>query len=158
MTAQEAALAAESGWLVIFIGSNISPTETSRTVIGGLGSTTQTAKPMPMAFREYVGSLATLADLLAASRKLHPDFDEQLRIARETRYRTHLNQVRKGVISRLVAERLRCGMTQKELAQKVGMDQPNISRLERPGTNMNRTTAERLAKALGVGNFRDLLP
>ena len=46
--------------------------------------------------------------------------------------------------------RLASGMTQAELAQKAGVSQQQIARLERPGANPSVGTIERVAAALGV--------
>lgn len=50
----------------------------------------------------------------------------------------------------LRALRLKAGLSQRELGERIGMSQPNVARLEsRPG-DVGLTTLRRLAEALGV--------
>jgi len=53
------------------------------------------------------------------------------------------------VIRALVAARLEEGMTQKELSEKSGIRQSNISRIENGTSIPNVTTLQALAKGLG---------
>ncbi len=76
----------------------------------------------------------------------------------DERYGQLLSQVAAGRLNRITAERLHQGLTQNELASRTGMRQPNISRLERLGTTMHVVTAQRLAMALGLDDYRELLP
>ena len=55
-----------------------------------------------------------------------------------------------GKMSKIKYHRLTKGMDQKTLAEKLGMAQPNISRIERPGYNVPTGTVKKLAKVLGV--------
>lgn len=43
------------------------------------------------------------------------------------------------------------GLTQAQLAERLGLHQPNIARLERPGTALSLRTLERAFDALGLG-------
>jgi transcriptional regulator with XRE-family HTH domain len=79
-------------------------------------------------------------------------------MADEELYRESLRAVEAGQLSRIAAERLRLGITQADLAERAEMQQPNISRLERPRAAMTVSTARRLARALGMDDYRDLLP
>ncbi|NOZ22406.1 MAG: helix-turn-helix transcriptional regulator, partial [Planctomycetes bacterium] len=81
-----------------------------------------------------------------------------LAAARRARYLELLAEVEANRLSRLTAERLRVRMTQAELAKRAGMAQPNISRLEKPGAAMSVSTARKLGKALGLDDYRVLLP
>ena len=157
MNVQHGNMAVAPGWLVVFLTGH-KPTRTERVDVVFFDSETTTSKPAPVTFDEHLASLSTLSDLLAASRRLHSGFDQYLLRARQARYQDYLREVRKGNMSRLTAERLRCRLTQGELAETAGMKQPNISRWEQPGTSMSVRTAKRLAKALGLEDYRVLLP
>ncbi len=119
---------------------------------------TWASRPAPATFDEYLASLPTLQDLLASFRAGDPTFDRKFSRARVGMYKTLLQRVRKGKITRLAAERIRCRLTQAELADRVGMKQPNISRLEQPDAVMSINTAKRLARVLGLDDYRILLP
>ncbi len=57
----------------------------------------------------------------------------------------------KAEVGRRVRElRASRGLTQAELARKLGMPQPNVSEIERGGRGLTVHQAVRLAKALGV--------
>ena len=157
MNIQHEDMAVAPGWLVVFLTGQ-KPTRTERVDVVFFESETRTSKPAPVTFDDHLASLSTLSDLLAESRRLHPDFDHHLVRARQARYQDYLAEVCKGSMSRLTAERLRCRLTQGELAQRAGMKQPNISRWEQPGTSISVRTAKRLAEALGLEDYRVLLP
>jgi ribosome-binding protein aMBF1 (putative translation factor) len=60
---------------------------------------------------------------------------------------------------RVRAQRERCGLTQAELARRMGVTQPTIARLEAGGTTPNMGTLRRIAEALGlelVIDFREV--
>lgn len=59
-------------------------------------------------------------------------------------------QMEKGTISKVKFYRLLSGIDQKTLAKKLGMAQPNISRIERPGYNVPAATLRKLAKIFKV--------
>ena len=54
------------------------------------------------------------------------------------------------VIAALIAARRERGMTQQALAERVGIRQSVISRIERGGGNPSLKTLERLAQGLGL--------
>lgn len=141
------------GWSLLFpatgpLTSTASPT---------LFMTIESVPSFP-SFEHHLASLPTSQDLMAEARREDPMFDQLLEQARGKLHRRLLNDARKGRISRLTAERLRCGLTQGELAERANMKQPNISRLERLGVEMRPRTARRLAKALGLKDYKVLLP
>ena len=87
-----------------------------------------------------------------------PAFDEHYAAAEEELYQESLEAVRAGKLSRIAAERIRIGITQAELANRANMLQPNISRLEKSGASMNVATAKKIAEALGLDDYKALLP
>jgi DNA-binding XRE family transcriptional regulator len=109
-------------------------------------------------FQAHLASLPTLDDLIEEFRAEDPAFEQHYAAAHEEMYEEHLAAVRAGKLSRITAERLRLGVTQAELAERAGMLQPNISRLEKPGAPISLTTAKKLARALGLRDYRVLLP
>jgi ribosome-binding protein aMBF1 (putative translation factor) len=109
-------------------------------------------------FDEHLAALPTLDDVIAQLRAKDPTLDDRLEAARRTRYRKLLEEASAGRISRITVERLRLGMTQAELAARAGMAQPNVSRLEKPGAAVSVGAARRLAGALGLADYRELLP
>ncbi len=51
--------------------------------------------------------------------------------------------------------RIKRGLTQKQLGERCGLSQPNISRMERTGVdNVNMATVRKLAKALNIKTYR----
>ncbi|WP_205857155.1 helix-turn-helix domain-containing protein [Phytoactinopolyspora endophytica] len=52
------------------------------------------------------------------------------------------------IAAQVIALRLRHGLTQAELAERCGMDQGDISRIERGSTNPTARTLQRIAEAL----------
>jgi ribosome-binding protein aMBF1 (putative translation factor) len=107
---------------------------------------------------KHLALLPTLQDLKERLRAKDPDHEEHLATSRHRRYLQLLEEVEANRLSRLTAERLRLRLTQAELAEMVGMAQSNISRLEKPRAVMRISTAERLAKALELDDYRVLLP
>jgi DNA-binding XRE family transcriptional regulator len=55
-----------------------------------------------------------------------------------------------GEIRSLASMRLSCGLSQRELAQRIGASQPQIARLEQGNGNPEVATLRRLARELGV--------
>lgn len=110
------------------------------------------------AFDGHVASLPSLEDLVARWRAGSPGFDDALAAAREAQYRGMLAEVEAGSMSRVRAERLRLRWTQAQLADRAGLQQANVSRLERPSARPSIATAKRLAEALGIADYRELLP
>jgi DNA-binding XRE family transcriptional regulator len=108
-------------------------------------------------FDKHLESLPTLDNLADRFRGDDPEFDQCLAEAKSERYLELLGEVEAGRITRLTAERVQAGLTQAELAARAGLQQPNISRLEKPGAGMSRDTAMKLARALGIESYRVLL-
>ena len=109
-------------------------------------------------FEAHVASLPTLSDLIEDARREDPEFDAHYAAADEELYRESLAAVEAGELSRITAERIRLGLTQAELAERAGMLQPNISRLEKSDDSMTVPTAKKLARALGLDDYKELLP
>lgn len=63
----------------------------------------------------------------------------------------------KGRLSRLRYRRIKAGLTQEALAERAGIKQPNLQRLERPSYQGRLATYQRLADVLGC-DYRELLP
>lgn len=53
--------------------------------------------------------------------------------------------------------RTAAGLTQRQLAEKMGVKQPFIARLERPGAFPTVRTLQRIARALGLKSYRELI-
>jgi len=109
-------------------------------------------------FDAHVDSLPSLDNLIDRMKAADPKFDGRLQKAKEKRFEELSAEIKAGRLSRITAERLRLGITQAELARKAAMRQPNISRLEKPGATISVDTARRLARALGLDDYRVLLP
>jgi DNA-binding XRE family transcriptional regulator len=60
-------------------------------------------------------------------------------------------------LSRLRYRRIKAGLTQEVLAERAGIKQPNLQRLERPSYRGRLATYQRLAVVLGC-DYRELLP
>jgi DNA-binding XRE family transcriptional regulator len=72
------------------------------------------------------------------------------RLSPEAReYRKALEQAY-GLASQVIGLRLELGLTQAELAERCGVDQGDISRIERGETSPTTTTLQRIADALGA--------
>ncbi len=56
---------------------------------------------------------------------------------------------RYAIISKIIAARIKKGITQKELAEKIGTKQSAIARLESGDTNPTYAMLEKIASALG---------
>ncbi len=54
------------------------------------------------------------------------------------------------IIQAMIDARKRCGMTQKQLAEKTGIAQADISRLENGNANPSLRTLRRLAAGMGM--------
>lgn len=53
--------------------------------------------------------------------------------------------------------RLAAGLTQRQLAERMGVKQPFIARLEKPGAYPTVRTLQKLAKSLGLKDYRELI-
>lgn len=53
------------------------------------------------------------------------------------------------IMRSLIEARIETGMTQKQLSEKTGINQSNLSRIERGNGNPSVATLERIAAALG---------
>jgi transcriptional regulator with XRE-family HTH domain len=62
------------------------------------------------------------------------------------------------VARQIVALRLKRGLSQKELARRVGTTQSTIARIENGSQNLSLRTINRLARALGATVRLDLQP
>lgn len=109
-------------------------------------------------FEAHVASLPTLSDLIEDARREDPEFDTHYAAADDELYQESLAAVEAGELSRITAERIRLGLTQAELAERAGMVQPNISRLEKPGAPIAVSTAKKLARVFGLDDYKVLLP
>lgn len=56
---------------------------------------------------------------------------------------------RRALVARLVAERQALGITQAEIAARMGTSQPAVARLEAGGLDARLSTVDRYADALG---------
>ncbi len=65
--------------------------------------------------------------------------------------------IAKGRLSCLRYRRIKAGLTQEALAERAGIKQPNLQRLERPSYRGRLETYQRLADVLGC-DYRELLP
>ena len=92
---------------------------------------------MPTNFDVYVEEKMRDPDFVARAAKARRDWDLALAIA---------------------FRRQDAGLSQKQLADRVGTTQQQISRLERPGYRGSLTTLERVADALGLDVRIELTP
>ena len=58
-------------------------------------------------------------------------------------------QTETQIMRSMIDARLEAGMTQKQLSEKTGINQSNLSRIERGTGNPSVATLERIASALG---------
>lgn len=70
---------------------------------------------------------------------LHTDFAREYEALREEH----------EIARKIIRARLAAGLTQKELAQRIGTKQSNMSRIENGNCNPSITTLSRIAKATG---------
>lgn len=63
-----------------------------------------------------------------------------------------------AIIQAMLDARKAAGMTQKELAEKTGIAQADISRLETGGANPSLKTLQRLAEGMGMKLKLDFVP
>lgn len=91
-------------------------------------------------------SLQTMADELTATPEGKAAWEGAWN-EREAEWRA---LVKGGRMSKVKYHRLRNGMDQKTLAERLGTAQPNISRIERPGYNVPTKTLKQLAAIFGM--------
>ncbi len=103
-----------------------------------------------------LGDSLSHEDVLAAIVGENSSFGEDLELERKERYNELLEEVRCGHLSRVAAERMRMRLSQRELAERAGMRQPNISRLEKLTATMSVRSARRLSAVFGI-DYRELL-
>ena len=60
-----------------------------------------------------------------------------------------LAERRRDVVADLVAQRQRLGLSQSEVASRMGTSQPAVARLEAGGVDVRLSTLERYAAAVG---------
>lgn len=70
----------------------------------------------------------------------------------------HPHTLRMSTTSPLYRARLSAGLTQNQLAEKSGVLQSTISRLERGQDSASPSTAEKLASVLGISELEILYP
>ena len=67
-------------------------------------------------------------------------------------------QPERAIIQALIDARLRTGMTQKELSERTGIAQGDISKLERGNSNPSIRTLQRLAAGMGMSIQLKFIP
>ena len=139
-----------------FVVENLATSGPAKLVIGSLER--WATRGGPESFEAHFAKQAPLDEVTTELREKHRGFDDQLATARKERHKELLEEVRAARLSRLTAERIYRRMTQSELAARAGMKQANISRLEHSKSVMSVSSAQRLAKALGLADYKALLP
>lgn len=61
-------------------------------------------------------------------------------------------------LSYLQAERIKQGLTQRELAQRIGMKQPQLAKIERMESTPSLATLNRYANGLGLEIHMQIVP
>lgn len=67
-------------------------------------------------------------------------------------------QPERAIIQAIIDARQRSGLTQKELAERTGIAQGDISKLERGNANPSLRTLQRLAAGMGMALHVEFLP
>lgn len=62
------------------------------------------------------------------------------------------------MIQAMIDARKRCNMTQKELAERTGIDQSDISKIETGNANPSLSTLKRLAEGMGTVLHLQFIP
>jgi len=109
-------------------------------------------------FDEHFNALPSLEELREELHRRDAKFGTRVNRAKRQRFKELLEEVKLGRISRFTAERIRANLSQQKLAEKTGIPQANICRMERVGYEMKVSSARRIAAALGLSDYRDLLP
>ena len=69
-----------------------------------------------------------------------------------------MNQfTRQNIVSKLAQARIEAGISQQELARRIGTQKPNISRIENGQQNLSVDTIVKIAHALNKDVFFDLI-
>ena len=63
-----------------------------------------------------------------------------------------------AIIQAMIDTRKNCGMTQKQLAEKTGIAQGDISKLENGSANPSLRTLQRLASGMGMKLMVEFIP
>jgi len=81
--------------------------------------------------------------------KFKKDLEEQLR---DPEFKREWDALKPemDLIQAMIDARKRCKMTQKELAEKTGIDQSDISKIETGNANPSLATLKRLAEGMGT--------
>lgn len=80
-------------------------------------------------FRKHLNSMLEQSDFQEEYEKLQPEFE---------------------IMKALIEARTKQNMTQKELAERSGIRQSNISRIEKGASSPNISTLQKLAEGLGM--------
>lgn len=80
-------------------------------------------------FRKHLNSMLEQPDFQGEYEKLQPEFE---------------------IMKALIEARTKQNMTQKELAERSGIRQSNISRIEKGASSPNISTLQKLAEGLGM--------
>lgn len=91
------------------------------------------------------------------SAKFDDFLQEQLRDP-EFRKAYEALQPERAIVQAIIDARHRTGMTQKELSERTGIAQGDISRLEKGNANPSLRTLQRLASGLGMSLRLDFQP
>jgi transcriptional regulator with XRE-family HTH domain len=83
---------------------------------------------------------------------------EQLRTDSDFRAGWERTALARAVAMAIVRYRAERGLSQRELAQRVGMKQPQVARLERGEVNPSIETLVRISVKLGIGLTIDIRP
>ena len=67
-------------------------------------------------------------------------------------------QPERAIIQAIIDARKQSGLTQKELSERTGITQGDISKLERGNANPSLNTLQRLAAGMGMTNKLEFLP
>ena len=81
----------------------------------------------------------SLEELHAERRRANPNIDQMVAAARD----------RRAFMRHLAAERRQAGISQAEVARRMGTSQPFVSRLERAVIDPQHSTEDRYAQAIG---------
>lgn len=100
--------------------------------------------------KEAAGALATLLKSLDESSGSNADFMDADELYPE------LNDSVKGPAISFHGVRLRMGFTQKQMAEKIGISQSDVSKIEKGERSIGKKLAIRIGQALGI-NYKRFL-